>query len=336
MMKRVVLLAAISVASASASSAQTPQKVLAELFTNTNCGNCRVPEEAFEGFVNANPQYGVVRIVYHNEITNNDDVFYVPARSDVNARESMYSLNANPLAIIDGFPVGNNESIWENTVKQAAGQALPVTLTITTTPSLDNQYQIHVTASGSITKQARLFVALTESNIIYDNTLAYGNPTSGRWDDIFRAMLPSSTGSDPFQLSGTRSFDMTADFTDQDWNPSNVSVVAFVQDVTSSAPSSFQVEGFTKQPLLTAAVPMDRGSANSLVATARGLQLQTAGAQHVSITLADVIGRTTKTIELTNLNAGSYAIEDLALEPGLYLATATADGLRIGACKLIR
>jgi hypothetical protein len=149
-------------------------------------------------------------------------------------------------------------------------------------------------------------------------------------------MLPGSSGTDPFQLSGSRSFNMTADFTDQDWNPSNVSVVAFVQDVTSSAPSSFQVEGFSKLPLLSAGVASYQGRSTALTATARGLRLETGGAQSVTINFTDVLGRSVRTMELPNLAEGTYSLEDLELVPGLYLAMATADGRIIGSCKLVR
>jgi hypothetical protein len=329
------ILLATSLLCATVANAQN--KVLAELFTNTNCGNCRVPEEAFEGFVNSHPQFGVVRIVYHNEITNNDDVFYVASKPDVDAREQMYALNANPLAIIDGFPLGNNESIWETAVQQAAAQALPVAIEITSAAGTGNKYNIHVTLTGSLTKQARLFVALTEDNIIYNNTLAYGNPTSGEWDDIFRMMLPSSNGTDPFQLTGTRSFDVTADLTDQDWNPSNMHVVAFVQDVATSGPSSFQAEGFAKQSLTTAGVEESKTSGFGIRPTAKGLIMSLPiGAHSLSLTVTDVLGRSIRKMSIPNIAAGEFDVDDLTLPHGSYIVSCQADGSSLGSCKIIR
>lgn len=336
MAKRAVLLTLLLTVFGLSSAAAQP-KVLAELFTNTNCGNCRVPEEAFESFVNAHPQYGVVRIVYHNEITNNDDVFYVPAKPDVDSREQKYGLNANPLAIIDGFPLGNNESTWESTVAAAATQSFPVQVAITTTPQLDNMWRVHVTLTGTMTKQVKLFAALTEDHILYDNKLAYGNPTSGEWNDIFRAMISGANGSETFTLSGTKEFDFSADLTDQDWNASNLHVVAFIQDVTASAPSSFQVEGLGKQPLGSAGVvSADPNSQFRITPTVAGFRVVAPARGPVQVRLTDVLGRIVSLISIPNLDPGVNSIEQASSLEGAYLVTLLSNDRTVASCKLIR
>ena len=335
-MKRVVLPILLAASLVTVQRANAQQKVLAELFTNTNCGNCRVPEEKFGTFVETNTQYGVVRIVYHNEVTNPDDIFYVPAMGDVNAREQAYGLNANPLGIIDGYPLGNNETTWETTVKQAAMQSLPVTVTVSATKQGTNKYAIHVTTNGSINKQGKLYVALTESHIVYDNPNAYGNPTSGYWDDIFRMMLPTSTGSDAFALGGTHQFDYVADFSDQDWNAANMHVVAFVQETAPSAASSYQVDGLQSIVMDAEGVIDGRSVSSAVSATARGLRIETPSASVLTVQVTDVLGRTAAVRELRGLAAGLYNVDDLSLTSGAYIATVTADGKVLGTCKLVR
>src|SRR5437867_2821631 len=77
--------------------AQAQPKVLAEMFSNTDCKNCKTPDEAFESFMHNNPSYGIVRIAYHNEVPNPTDTFYIGSKfwTDYRSR-TFYGVGSDP------------------------------------------------------------------------------------------------------------------------------------------------------------------------------------------------------------------------------------------------
>src|SRR5437667_873371 len=106
-----------------------PPKVLAENFNNTNCGNCKTPDEQFEAFMTKNPSLGIVRINYHNEITNPNDTFYVASQLFVAYRSgTFYSVSFNPYCVINGQSGANSEPTWEALSKSKALSAPGLTV----------------------------------------------------------------------------------------------------------------------------------------------------------------------------------------------------------------
>src|SRR5205814_10123474 len=97
---------------------------------------------------------------------------------------------------------------------------------------------------GSTSEQVRAYVAMTESNIVYNNKGDYGNPTcpNTNWNDVFRAMYPSKEGLDPFSLSGQKEVTIPIDVP-SGWNVENIKLVAWVQSTTPSTDLSYPVYG---------------------------------------------------------------------------------------------
>ncbi|HWF45202.1 MAG TPA: T9SS type A sorting domain-containing protein [Candidatus Kapabacteria bacterium] len=351
MKKYLPLLVLFAVSFANRSFAQTQPKVLAELFSNINCGNCSGPDEQYYGYASQHPELGVEIISYHNEITDPYDLFYNPSHKPPNsnpnpsvaARESLYNIQVDPSGLIDGIPASQTQ--WATTTQTYAQTPLtPINVTATK----DAGGLIHITfiATGPSSGSSIAFVAIKESHIVYDNSEAYGNPPSGYWDNIFRVMLPGPTGSTPLAANETRSFDVTYDPSQHPtWNLTYMDAVVFVQDVAGNATSGFDVESIGDVSLAQFSAvasanvaPLARLliSGNPVINQAHiGFELVEAASVH--ITLFDMLGREVRTLAEGMMPAGQSSIEMNAasLPSGCYLARMIVNGEQADQQKLV-
>jgi hypothetical protein len=349
MKKYLPLIVLFAVAFAGRSSAQTQPKVLAELFSNINCGNCTAPDEQYDQFESQHPEDGIIILNYHNGITeppnNPHDPFYLAARSDVDVRggSSFYNVIQDPTGFIDGIPTSQTQ--WTTTTQTYAQTPL-TPISVTATKDVGGLIHITFTASGPSSSSSIAYVALKESHIVYDNSEAYGNPPSGYWDNIFRIMLPGPTGSTPLAANETRSFDVTYDPSQHPtWNLTYMDAVVFVQDVSGNATSGFDVESIGDVSLaqfsaVTSAnvAPHSRLliSSNPVINQAH-IDFELAEAASVRITLFDMLGREVRTLAAGLMPAGQTSIEINAgsLPSGCYLARMIVNGEEADQQKLV-
>ncbi len=213
-------------------------QIIAENFRNTDCANCKVPDDQYEAFIAANPSYEVILVNYHSSFPSPQDPFYLASKDDVNPRNNIfYGIISNPFMYVGGYSAGSKVSDWKTLTQEAAAITSPLTVTLEKSIA-NNIITIHATVNGSSSMQVRPFALILESDIVYNNTLSYGNPPSGKWNDIVRAIAPTPNGDEPVLISGTKHFIYEYDATGKGWNLNNIHLVFFLQQVTKVTPGN--------------------------------------------------------------------------------------------------
>src|SRR5437016_1713115 len=131
---------------------KAPGQILAEAFRSIGCTNCIDIDKGYEQFVKSNPNLNVQIVYFHNLIASFDDPFYKIAKSDVDARMGIYSVQSDPILFVTGFNAGaggDQLSNWESYTSNPAASNYPASLTATA--MIDNTGKLVVTlhASGS-------------------------------------------------------------------------------------------------------------------------------------------------------------------------------------------
>ena len=324
-------------------SAQAQPKALAELFSNTDCANCRTPDDQFTSYLSSHPD--VVAIIYHNNSPSPTDVFYLAGKPSTTSRNVFYSGGAglsDPTTFIDGYFSGSgqlSEPQWE-TVTNASPPLTPIA--VTKSVNTDGIITINFTAIAQ--NLANVFVALKESNIIYHNTGLYGAMPGDLWNNIFRIMLPTATGS--AQFSGPKTFAVTYDPSlNPDWITDNMAAVVFVQDATVfDTKHSYPIEALGTISLGggNAVSANSQSSAHLRITanpTARLSQIcfEIPEVSRVRITLADVLGRSVQTLVDGSMPSGqsSIEIEGTPISSGCYFVRMFVDGTEVDRAKVI-
>lgn len=328
--------------------AQIPS-VLVENYRNDNCGNCRIPDIEFEGWIEENKSNVHIDILYlHNEITDPQDPFYLESKNDVQYRSGVnfYNISSNPRVMVQGFDAGTTIGDWKTFVGFAAQQPKQATVTVSELKSLGNdQYSMKVNATNSSGQQVRVYAALMESGIIFDNQKAYGNPPSGKWDHIFRKMLPDRDGSPDFGASTEQT--LTFSLADKNWNLANMQAVVFVQDVAKISGNSRPIYGHTVVDLS----PLAQGGAVEPVklagfslkslsnpfTTSAPIEVRLGQYGHLRVEMYDMTGKMISTLADNSLAEGVYEFNTGSdLVAGTYLVNAFVDGNYAGQVKIVK
>jgi hypothetical protein len=344
-MKRLLQFGLLSVCFASTAAYAQPS-VIVENFRNVNCGNCREPDIQFEQWIEQNKSNFKVDIIYfHNEITDPQDPFYLASKTESDFRsKTFYVIDANPRVFVQGLDASTTISTWQQYVQGAAMQAPKATITVSEVKALgDNKYSFKVNVQNSSGEQVRVHAALTESGIVYNNSKLYGNPPSGKWDHIFRKMLPDRDGTDPIGASGE--FTFTFDLTGKTWDILRMEAVVFAQSVNpvSGSPNSRIIWGHTVQSfgMMDVAPSAVNGfSIKSLanpVSSSAPLEVRMAQYGHLRIEMIDMTGKKIATIADNSLPEGVYQFNDrMEVAAGPYVVNAYVDGNFAGQVKLIK
>lgn len=308
-----VLLVSAFLAFAGISNAQ----VIAENFRNTACANCKVPDQQYEDFIAQNPSYKVILINYHNGSPSPVDPFYLASKNDVNPRSNVfYQVAADPHMYVQGYSAGSKASDWKTLTTEAAAVTSPFTVNVTKSLA-GNIITIEADVTGSSTQQVRPVALILESNIVYDNHEDYGNPDSGKWNDIVRAIAPTANGGDPVTISGSQHFQFTYDITGKGWDPQNIHIVFFLQQVTKEAPgNNYPILGVNKTPIGFTSVKKSKeysgfslrsGGINPFT-NKRYISLTADKPAQVKVVLSNVLGNTVGTL------FEGYASGDLVID----------------------
>ncbi|HXC06072.1 MAG TPA: hypothetical protein VNZ86_15045, partial [Bacteroidia bacterium] len=221
--------------------------------------------------------------------------------------------------------------------------------TLTATAAIDASGKVHVDlhATGSSAGvEVKAYAMLVESGINYNNTEGYGNPDGDIWNNVFRAMIPGSTGGTAFTLNGPNDFHYIYDPTGKPWNLQNCKIYAFIQEVPASADHvSHPIDAFavaTIAPLNGVSnSEMSRSSSlgtpvpNPSTTTAQ-IPFQLAAPSNVRIVICDDLGREVQTIFNRFAEGSSFAsFTPSGLARGIYYARMYADGAFVGSQKIV-
>jgi hypothetical protein len=344
-MKRLLQFGLLSLCFASTAAYAQPS-VIVENFRNVNCGNCREPDIQFEQWIEANKsKYDVDVIYFHNEITDPSDPFYQATKPEVDYRngQSFYNIDANPRVFVQGQDATSQISIWQYAVDEASKQTPKATVAVSELKNLgDNKYSFKVNVTNSSGEPVRVYAAMTESGIIYNNPKLYGNPPSGKWDHIYRKMLPVREGAELVGNSGE--FTFALNLQGKNWNIANMEAVVFVQSVNKIPNSNSRpIWGHTVQSFAMMDVAPANASGFSIkslanpVSISAPLEVRMSQYGHLRIEMIDMTGKKIATIADNSLPEGLYHFNDrMELAVGAYVVNAYVDGNFAGQVKLIK
>lgn len=221
-------------------------QILSENFRNMDCLNCKVPDQQYDLYMKNHPSYKIIIVNYHSSSPWNKDPFYLQSKTDVDYRNNtFYGIIGNPYMFVNGYNAGNNESNWETFTEDAASSTLPVTVSVVVSMQGSSLKINAHTEGGTNGNEVRPYALIVESDIEYVNSKSYGNPDNNLWNNIVRAIAPTSNGGDPITLSGSHDFEYLVDTTGRNWNVQNVHVVFFVQETGNP----HKIDGVGTMPL---------------------------------------------------------------------------------------
>jgi hypothetical protein len=322
-------------------------QVLVENFRNTGCVNCIEPDKKFESFIETHPNLNINVVYIHNNAPFPNDPFYLVSKTDVLARQTLYKPIGDPQVFVSGFDggsSGSNESNWEKLAADPASVQYPGTLTASATVISDGRIKLELHATGSGNVQVRPFAMIVESGIVFDNPEGYGNPKSGVWNNIFRAMIPSPQGG-PIVNAGTADFTYYYDPTGKPWNLDNCKIYAFMQEVAAQADgSSHLIYAFATASITHSSVASDSQSESSLEAsipnpaqTSVRIPFHVAHPSNVKIVISDNVGRDVATVvnQFVSESESFAVFTPASIVHGVYYVRMYADGKLAGNQKII-
>jgi hypothetical protein len=322
---------------------------LIEAFTNIACNNCKFPDEQLEAYIASKSQYKAQIVYIHTAFPSSFDPFYKASKADVDLRSgpTFYKIPSDPEAFINGIQAGTSFSEWRPLADETASAInYPGSLTATSTVDGAGMLQVDLHAEGSSGgKQVKPYVMVIESGIKYDNTDVYGNPKSGVWDNVFRAMIPKSDGDDAFTLTGTKDFHYTYSTTGKPWVLTNCKIVAFLQEVNAQSDNvSHKIDAFTTALITSNGVAESNSSASSILApipnpshSIAQIPFHVAGPVAVKVIICDDLGREVATA-FNGFVSGSQGFATFipgVNSHGIYYARMYADGAFIGMQKIV-
>ncbi|HEY6172528.1 MAG TPA: Omp28-related outer membrane protein [Candidatus Kapabacteria bacterium] len=320
-------------------------QVIAENFRNTACANCKEPDEQYEEFIALNPSYKVILINYHNGSPSPNDPFYLASKNDVNPRSNVfYGVAADPYMFIQGYSAGSKVSDWKTLTTEANAIKSPFTVNVTKSLA-GNIITIEADVTGSSSQQVRPYALILESDIVYNNEEDYGNPLSGKWNDVVRAIVPTPNGGDPVTISGSQHFQFTYDITGKGWNPENIHIVFFLQQVTMVTPGiNYPIlgvnktsKGFTsvKKSKEYSGFSLKYGGVNPFTRK-NYVKLASDKPAQVKVVISNVLGNTVATA-FEGYVAGGEQVVDLdiaSLNEGVYFARLFVGNEQVDVVKI--
>lgn len=346
-MKKVVLLIFFAcVAMPTSSEAQ----ILVENFRNFDCANCKIPDEDFEHFLESNPNLGAILIFYHNRDPFPFDPFFLAAKDDVLARNSLYGVAGNPTVHVSGFFAGSGASSlnnWKTYTTAAAQQPKPATTEISQVYNGDSTFTITLNITGnSQGAVVRPYVLVAESGITEPNTKGYGLPSSGVWNNIFRDSLTATGDASPFVLSGEKTLTFTLDARGRNWRLENIKVVAFLQSIATAPgePKSYPIIGVKATPdeafklgVKRADLIEDRNAFPNPFSESIAIPIALRKPAHVTVRIADLLGREVAMLIDENVAEleSSVTFAPKSQVAATYVASIYIDGVLAGTQKLV-
>jgi hypothetical protein len=305
-----------------------------------DCLNCKVPDQQYDLYMKNHPSYKIIIVNYHSISPWNKDPFYLQSKADVDYRNNdFYAIIGNPYMYVNGYNAGSNESNWETFTDDAASSAPPVTVSVVVSMQ-GSSIKINAHTEGSSGgKEVRPYALVVESNIQYNNTKSYGNPENNLWNNIVRAIAPTSNGGDAITLSTSHDFEYLVDTTGRNWNVQNVHVVFFVQETGNP----HKIDGIGTMPLAGVkkaeefnGYSMGIPSPNPLSRSSY-IPFSLKEPAEVKISISDMLGNDMKTIFNGFVSTASSSAELTTdkLPDGMYFARMFVNGTLVDVKKIV-
>jgi hypothetical protein len=331
-------------------------QLLLEITRNFDCGPCKKVDPPFEHFLSQHPEYNSTTVFYHNGTPYPLDPFYLGNTADVDYRTKTFYkppiTGGNPSLYINGnFVSQSSEELnkWETVTQEIYEIERDKThpaIELSNQDNGDGTYSVTLNISGA-TDEVRPYVIITESGIVQDNKQEYGVPESGVWDNIFRTMIPSSNGGDPFTLQGTKTLTYTFDPRGKSWNISKLRAIALLQNVALSPVGNgsrdiVAIKASSSGFFASGAVKPGKGHQSVIAypnpfAESIAIPFTLQEPSHVFVRISDLLGRDVATLlnERVAEKESSVTFVPQSIPAGTYVASIYVNGSFAGSQKLI-
>ena len=267
MKKRYYPLLFLSLLIFSTSIAQTPRKVLLEIFTNASCGPCAPYNEDLRELLDTVPNNWTM-VEYHVDWPSIDPMNeHNP--TDPHTRRYYYSVSGVPRGHADGDVVYGYMAPVNLDTSEAKAAKFDINLTHWYSADGDSVYVRAVyKATTSVSGDLRSFVSIQEKEILFDEAPGYNGETE--FHHVHKKMLPDANGfSLPSSFASGDSVVWTGSWEIENmYDLNQLMVVAFVQDYATKEVHQAAESAPITLPFEMALVPqgnkkLDIGPSNS-------------------------------------------------------------------------
>lgn len=311
MKKSALLLFLLAVVSYSGWAQVTAHRYLfLEHFTNTRCSLCPNRNGILQTTLTDNPGQ-VHRISYHPSVPYSSCLIYQSNTAENGARQSQYGVNFTPQARLWGSNhMTSTVLLSPTTLADSSGQDALLRVSVEEQTSPARGVSVRVKTMEQIpTGDIRIFAAVVEK--IYPYAAPNGEQEH---HDVFRTMLPDIDGETftPAGIGEELAFNYAYSL-DPSWNPSEIYILAWVQDMNTNV-----VYNSGKQADLNASISEVNGTAT---VTAQGgiapyAYLWSNG--NTTNTVSGLPGGT-HTVKVSD-SAGAYFMESVTVESSVSIA----------------
>lgn len=210
---------------------QARRFVLIEHFTQASCGPCALTNPGFDqSIIYPNPDK-VHHISYHTSWPGVDPM-YNHNSAESGARTAYYSITGVPSFVTVGNPLHPSAySAWQDQINKMVedGSPLQVTLTEKENGALREVRVVVTNVSTTQTPALKLRTAIIEHEVNY--TTAPGSNGEKEFPDVFRKMLPNTTGDAVPALAPGESAEYIYSYDIlTEWKAGEIYTIAFVQN----------------------------------------------------------------------------------------------------------
>ncbi len=296
--------------------------VLLEIGTGTGCPYCPGAAMGADDLIaNGKP---VAAIEYHSY--NSGDPFNTPEAA---ARTAYYGISGYPTAVFDGgdsyIGGSNTQSLYTTYLPYVeAREAIKVGVGIQFTTTATNRgYHVDVTVMKYAPVLGSNFVL---QFVVTESDIAYNWQGQSKLDFVERLMLPDQNGT-PIDIANNNTLNLSYDFDiGEDWNPDNLEVIAFVQNLDTK-----EIINGHKEMLQYVGVVENSNSDINLttypnpVAQSANISFNLNSEAQTKISIYSVQGQYVATLVNNKLTSGKHNIKwtpDGTVSNGLYLMKA--------------
>ncbi len=207
--------------------------VLLEDFANVSCVPCVTSNLIIENLQNVTYKNKIAVVKFPTNFPSPNDPFYLANSSLCNKRMLFYNIIFAPTLVIDGMlrPTATDSLKIKQDLDQRLNTTAPFSISVTTSFQ-DSSFIVNinvrpVTLTGINPDELVLNTIVTESDIEFAE--APGSNGEKVFYNVLRKALPSEDGITFTALTDT-TFDWQTDLL-SNWNPVNLHVVAYIQNV---------------------------------------------------------------------------------------------------------
>ncbi|MFA8342253.1 MAG: Omp28-related outer membrane protein [Rhodothermaceae bacterium] len=288
----------------------TAKKIVWESFTNTSCGPCAGANPTHEKVISNNPD-NIVPMFLHVSWPSNQDPFYVPASSLLNARTQYYGIQGVPSVVLNGKKSSStgSEIGLANEINHELSNfsALKMTLSDNLSGNTWN-CTVNIEVIGGLEPgDYKLHVGVTESDLSFN---APNGEKHFNW--VLRNMYPSETGTALTLTEGATITKNIACNLDASWKKDKLEIFAFIQnDNTKEILQAEKIVSYTDINDEISDLPevysLSQNYPNPFNPSTV-IKYDLVETSKVKLVIYDILGRKVKTLVDKTQDAGSYKV----------------------------